>query len=94
MKKDTKWASKICGIDEKTIKNLAKTFYDNHVIIMSDWGMQRAHHGEQSHWMLVTLCVMLGQIGMKGGGFGLKLSLQQWRYSNLQRRSYRRYDSR
>ncbi|OIT41347.1 molybdopterin-dependent oxidoreductase, partial [Campylobacter jejuni] len=77
VKKDTKWASKICGIDEKTIKNLAETFYDNPTMIMSGWGMQRAHHGEQPHWMLVTLCAMLGQIGTKGGGFGLS-----YHYSN------------
>lgn len=77
MKKDTKWASKICGIDEKTIKNLAETFYDNPTMIMSGWGMQRAHHGEQPHWMLVTLCAMLGQIGTKGGVFGLS-----YHYSN------------
>ena len=33
--------------------------------------MQRQHHGEQPHWMLVTLASMLGQIGLPGGGFGL-----------------------
>ncbi|MDE6886458.1 MAG: molybdopterin guanine dinucleotide-containing S/N-oxide reductase [Helicobacteraceae bacterium] len=69
--KDVKWASKICGISEKTIKELAETFYDNPTMIMSGWAMQRAHHGEQPHWMLVTLCSMIGQIGTKGGGFGL-----------------------
>lgn len=69
--KDAAWASKICGIDEKIIKKLAEQFYDNATMIMSGWGMQRAHHGEQPHWMLVTLCAMLGQIGTKGGGFGL-----------------------
>lgn len=69
--KDVKWASKICGVDENTIKTLAETFYDNPTMLMSGWGMQRAHHGEQPHWMLVTLACMLGQIGTKGGGFGL-----------------------
>ena len=69
--KDVKWASKICGVDENTIKTLAETFYDNPTMLMSGWGMQRAHHGEQPHWMLVTLAAMLGQIGTKGGGFGL-----------------------
>ena len=33
--------------------------------------------GEQFHWMLVTLCCMLGQIGKKGLGFGLS-----YHYSN------------
>ncbi|MFB1640296.1 molybdopterin guanine dinucleotide-containing S/N-oxide reductase [Campylobacter sp. MRC_CM3] len=77
IKKDVKWASQICGIDEKTITNLAEIFYDNPTMIMSGWGMQRAHHGEQPHWMLVTLCCILGQIGTKGGGFGLS-----YHYSN------------
>lgn len=77
IKKDVKWASKICGVNEKTIKELAETFYDNPTMIMSGWGMQRAHHGEQPHWMLVTLCSILGQIGTKGGGFGLS-----YHYSN------------
>lgn len=71
VKKDVKWASGICGVSEKAIKKLAETLYDNPTMIMSGWGMQRAHHGEQPHWMLVTLACMLGQIGTKGGGFGL-----------------------
>lgn len=77
IKKDAQWASKICNINKKTIENLAELFYDNPTMIMSGWGMQRAHHGEQPHWMLITLCAMLGQIGTKGGGFGLS-----YHYSN------------
>src|SRR4030095_5606428 len=34
------------------------------------WAIQRAHHGEQPYWMLITLAAMLGQIGLPGGGFG------------------------
>ena len=77
VKKDVDWASKICGVDKNTIKTLAELFYDNPTMIMSGWGMQRAQHGEQPHWMLVTLCCMLGQIGTAGGGFGLS-----YHYSN------------
>jgi biotin/methionine sulfoxide reductase len=33
--------------------------------------MQRASHGEQPFWMVVTLAAMLGQIGLPGGGFGV-----------------------
>lgn len=68
--KTPEWAAKICGINAKTIKSLAQKFYDNRTMIMAGWGMQRAHHGEQPHWMIVTLCSMLGQIGLPGGGFG------------------------
>ncbi|PAF45392.1 molybdopterin guanine dinucleotide-containing S/N-oxide reductase [Helicobacter sp. 11S02629-2] len=69
--KDAAWASKISGIKVDVIKNLAKTFYENRTMLMSGWSMQRAHHGEQPHWMLVTLASMIGQIGLPGGGFGL-----------------------
>lgn len=75
--KDAKWASKISGVSEKTIKQLAKDFFGNRTMLMSGWGMQRAHHGEQPHWMLVTLASMIGQIGLPGGGFGLS-----YHYSN------------
>lgn len=75
--KTAKWASEICGVDEKTIKELAHLFYDNRTMFMSGWGMQRAHHGEQPHWMLVTLASVIGQIGLPGGGFGLS-----YHYSN------------
>ncbi|MFA7083748.1 MAG: molybdopterin guanine dinucleotide-containing S/N-oxide reductase [Arcobacteraceae bacterium] len=75
--KDASWASKITGIDVKTIKELANVFFDNRTMLMSGWGMQRAHHGEQPHWMLVTLASILGQIGLPGGGFGLS-----YHYSN------------
>lgn len=75
--KSAAWASKISGLDEKTIKELAHLFYDNRTMLMSGWGMQRSHHGEQPHWMLVTLASVLGQIGLPGGGFGLS-----YHYSN------------
>ena len=75
--KNAKWASKISGVSEKTIKKLAADFFNNRTMLMSGWGMQRAHHGEQPHWMLVTLASMIGQIGLPGGGFGLS-----YHYSN------------
>lgn len=75
--KSLEWASAICDVDASTIKTLADTIYENRTMLMSGWGMQRAHHGEQPHWMLVTLAAMLGQIGLAGGGFGLS-----YHYSN------------
>ncbi|PAF45456.1 molybdopterin guanine dinucleotide-containing S/N-oxide reductase [Helicobacter sp. 11S02629-2] len=68
--KDATWASNISGVDIKTIEYLAKEMFENRTMIMAGWGMQRAHHGEQPHWMLVTLASMIGQIGLPGGGFG------------------------
>src|SRR5256885_8473177 len=35
--------------------------------------LQRAERGEQPVWMAVVLAAMLGQIGLKGGGFAFAL---------------------
>ncbi|WP_032092832.1 trimethylamine-N-oxide reductase TorA [Necropsobacter rosorum] len=68
--KDAEWASKLCGLPVEVIKALAADFSAKRTMIMGGWGMQRQRHGEQAHWMLVTLASMLGQIGLPGGGFG------------------------
>jgi trimethylamine-N-oxide reductase (cytochrome c) len=69
--KDAAWAEKITSIPADVIKDLAHRFAKNRTMLAGGWGMQRQHHGEQAHWMLVTLASMLGQIGLPGGGFGL-----------------------
>lgn len=69
--KSAEWAAGISGLPAEQIKELAKLFQANRTMLSSGWAIQRQHHGEQSHWMLVTLASMLGQIGLPGGGFGL-----------------------
>ncbi len=69
--KTPEWAAKKCGIKPAVIRDLAKTITAGRTMLMSGWSMQRADHGEQAHWMLVTLASMVGQIGLPGGGFGL-----------------------
>ena len=69
--KDAHWAAKITDIDADRIKKLAHQFTSGRTMLMSGWAVQRQDHGEQVHWMLVTLASMIGQIGMPGGGFGL-----------------------
>lgn len=68
--KTPEWASKICGVEAEVIKMLAKEFAKKRTMLMAGWGFQRAHHGEQPHWMIITLASMLGQIGLPGGGYG------------------------
>ncbi|KZL06927.1 trimethylamine-N-oxide reductase TorA [Pseudovibrio sp. Ad14] len=75
--KSAEWASEICGVPADKIKELARLFMGNRTMLTSGWSLQRQHHGEQPHWMLVTLASMLGQIGLPGGGFGLS-----YHYSN------------
>ena len=68
--KSAEWASAICEIPADTIKGLARTFAGKRTMLAGGWAIQRQHHGEQAHWMLVTLASMLGQIGLPGGGYG------------------------
>ena len=35
--------------------------------------MQRAEHGEQVDWSIITLASMIGQVGLAGGGFGFSM---------------------
>ncbi|AZI44214.1 trimethylamine-N-oxide reductase TorA [Deinococcus psychrotolerans] len=69
--KNAEWAAKITDIPAKKITELALKMADKRTMLMSGWAVQRAQHGEQVHWMLVTLASMIGQIGLPGGGFGL-----------------------
>jgi trimethylamine-N-oxide reductase (cytochrome c) len=69
--KTAEWAAAICDVPADTIRDLARRFAANRTMLASGWSVQRQHHGEQVHWMLVTLAAMLGQIGLPGGGFGL-----------------------
>lgn len=75
--KTAEWAAEICGVPADTLKDLARRLAGNRTMLASGWSLQRQHHGEQRHWMLVTLASMLGQIGLPGGGFGLS-----YHYSN------------
>lgn len=77
IKKTPKWAEKICGVPANVITKLADEMWENRTMIMAGWVMQRQDHGEQPHWMIVTLASMLGQVGLPGGGWGFS-----YHYSN------------
>ncbi len=68
--KDAQWASDITGIKPSQIIQLADEMASKRTMINMAWALQRAHHGEQPCWALITLASMLGQIGLPGGGFG------------------------
>jgi len=69
--KDPAWASAITGVAAGDIVALAREMAAKRTMLNIAWSLQRATHGEQPFWMLVTLAAMLGQIGLPGGGFGL-----------------------
>jgi biotin/methionine sulfoxide reductase len=68
--KDAEWAAAITGIPAEEIRSLARAMAGKRTFIMVSWSLQRADHGEQPYWMAITLAAMLGQIGLRGGGFG------------------------
>jgi len=69
--KTARWASEITGLPESQIESLALELASTRSMINMAWSLQRAHHGEQPYWALLTLAAMLGQIGLPGGGFGV-----------------------
>lgn len=73
IEKTPKWAEKQTEIPAKTIIELANTMVSNRTFIAGNWAMQRAHHGEQVDWSIITLASMIGQIGLPGGGFGFSM---------------------
>lgn len=64
------WAAPITGVPAERIRDLAREMVASRTMLNVAWSLQRAHHGEQPFWMVVTLAAMLGQIGLPGGGFG------------------------
>jgi trimethylamine-N-oxide reductase (cytochrome c) len=69
--KSAEWAPQICDISANKLKELARRFSKQRTMLACGYSLQRQHHGEQAHWMLITLASMLGQIGLPGGGYGL-----------------------
>ncbi|MGH8227521.1 MAG: molybdopterin-dependent oxidoreductase [Steroidobacteraceae bacterium] len=65
------WAARITGIRAERIESLAREMLGKRTMLNVAWSLQRAAHGEQPYWMVVTLAAMLGQIGLPGGGYGL-----------------------
>ncbi len=69
--KTPEWASVITGVPAARITALARDMLACRTLLNVSWSLQRAAHGEQPFWMVVTLAAMLGQIGLPGGGYGL-----------------------
>ncbi len=71
--KTPEWAEKITEIPASKIRELADLFVSKRTFIAGNWAMQRAHHGEQADWGIITLASMIGQVGLPGGGFGFSM---------------------
>ncbi len=73
VKKTPQWAEKITEVPAKVITNLANVMVSNRTFIAGNWALQRAQHGEQVDWSIITLASMIGQVGLPGGGFGFSM---------------------
>jgi len=69
--KTPEWAAGITGVPAVRIAALAREMVATRTMVSIAYSLQRAAHGEQPFWMLLTLAAMLGQIGLPGGGFGM-----------------------
>ncbi len=68
--KDAVWAAQRCDLPADHIRALAMDLVDQPSMIAVNWGLQRAHHGEQPLWAGIALAAIVGQIGQPGCGFG------------------------
>ena len=75
--KTPEWASEITGIPAARIVELANLLADKKTEIAGAWSLQRAHHGEMTHWAIVNFAALTGKIGLPGQGVGFS-----WHYGN------------
>lgn len=75
--KTPEWAEKITGIPAKKIVQLAEMFNTKRTQFAGAWSLQRAHHGEMTHWAIINFAAMIGKIGKAGEGVGFS-----WHYGN------------
>ncbi len=73
--KTPEWASKITGIPAAKIIEMAELFASKRTQFAGAWALQRAHHGEMTHWAIINFAAMLGKIGKPGEGVGFS-----WHY--------------
>lgn len=73
--KTPEWAAKITGIPARKIVELAELFASKRTQFAGAWSLQRAHHGEMTHWAIINFAAMLGKIGKPGEGVGFS-----WHY--------------
>ena len=64
------WAAGIADVPEAALSDLADRIATGRVMLTAAWSLQRAENGEMTHWALIALAAVLGQIGLPGGGFG------------------------
>jgi len=75
--KTAEWAAKYTGIPAEKIVSLAHLLADSRTEIAGAWSLQRAHHGEMTHWAIINFAALTGKIGKPGQGVGFS-----WHYGS------------
>lgn len=75
--KTPEWAAQITGIAADKIRDLAELLAKSKTEIAGAWSLQRAHHGEMTHWAIINFAALTGKIGKPGEGVGFS-----WHYGN------------
>ncbi|HEX7307175.1 molybdopterin-dependent oxidoreductase, partial [Lentzea sp.] len=68
--KDATWAAGVTGIGSEVLTDLARRLTSQRSLVMVNYAVQRADHGEQPIWMSVVLAAMTGSMGLPGCGWG------------------------
>ncbi|MFB2532172.1 molybdopterin-dependent oxidoreductase [Paracoccus sp. p3-h83] len=68
--KTPEWAAPITGIPADKIRELAELFATSRTQFAGAWSLQRAHHGEMTHWVMINFAALIGKIGKPGEGVG------------------------
>ncbi len=73
IEKTPEWAAPITGIRAETIVRLAREIaVTKPCAITQGWGAQRQAAGESTSRAIMTLCSVIGQVGISGGGTGAR----------------------
>ncbi|MFZ1467409.1 MAG: molybdopterin-dependent oxidoreductase, partial [Paracoccaceae bacterium] len=75
--KTPEWAATITGIEPAKIRELAELLAKSRTEIAGAWSLQRAHHGEMTHWAIINFAALTGKIGKPGEGVGFS-----WHYGS------------
>lgn len=73
--KTPEWAASITRIEADKIRELAELLATSKTQIAGAWSLQRAQHGEMTHWAIVNFAALTGKIGRPGQGVGFS-----WHY--------------
>jgi biotin/methionine sulfoxide reductase len=66
--KDATWAAALSEVPADEIRTLARLLAAGRCLVGVTYSLQRAEHGEQTHWAAWALAAALGYIGLPGGG--------------------------